>query len=361
MNSSTQNDPEAIRSDIDATRQKMDNTMTAIGNRLQPQHLLDEVLGFFRGSSDNGENRLSEVRQKITQSCDTAMHAVTDTVKKNPVPALLIGAGIAWMIYESRREKSGNGYSDDQSFDRNSRASFRDPDLYGDEPLDYPSPVSSRSERSDGDESKLGNFASSIGDKASAVKDQVKDTAASLTDQVKDKAAAVTDQVKDTLSNAGEAVREKTAALRQRANEVTANVKDGTRRIYNRTREQAVATVDHHPLELGFAALAAGVVGGLLLPTPDAVNRAVGPTADKLRDRTREAGVEMLEKGKRVAEAATSAVKEEAEAQGMTADNLRDKVTAVVDRAKEATKDSAHREGLSTDNKNPPDKPVGTV
>jgi len=32
------------------------------------------------------------------------MHAVVDTVKQNPMPALLIGAGVAWMIYESRRE-----------------------------------------------------------------------------------------------------------------------------------------------------------------------------------------------------------------------------------------------------------------
>src|SRR4051812_24545254 len=102
MNSPREKDPEALRSDINVTRSRMDDTMDELGERMQPRHLLDEVLGLFRSSDgSDGDGKLSRVREKITQSADTAMHAVVDTVKKNPMPALLIGAGIAWMIYES--------------------------------------------------------------------------------------------------------------------------------------------------------------------------------------------------------------------------------------------------------------------
>src|SRR5215213_1609096 len=113
MNDSSKNETENIRSDIDTTRRRMDDTMDALGDRLQPRHLLDEVLGYFRGGGDGDSNRLQQVREKITRSADTAVHAITDTVKKNPMPALLIGAGVAWMIYESRRDKTPRGFDGD--------------------------------------------------------------------------------------------------------------------------------------------------------------------------------------------------------------------------------------------------------
>jgi len=335
MNPSSQNNPDVIRSDIDDTRRRMDDTMNALGDRLHPQHLLDEVLGFFRREGSNNDARIAQVREKITQSADHAMHAVVDTVKSNPIPAVLIGAGLAWMVYESRRDKSGYSYSNERSYSGTSR-SMRDPDLYSDEPLDYPAPSSVDDESDSEAGSKLG---------------QIKDTIA-------EKAGSVANRVKEQVSNAGKVVQDKVGSLRERAGQMNTTVQDGTRRLYDRTREQASSTVEHHPLEVGLAALAAGLVAGLALPTPAAVNRTVGPMADKLRDRAEEAGAEMLEKGKRVAEAATSAVKGEAESQGLTAESLRQKAGAVMDKVKEATKDSAEREGLTPGSANPP--PSGT-
>ena len=102
-NSGHQSEADAMRENIDVTRQRMDDTMDALGDRLQPRHLLDEVLGFFRAENDDGEDRLTQMREKISHSATTAMHSVVDTVKQNPMPALLIGAGVAWMLYASNR------------------------------------------------------------------------------------------------------------------------------------------------------------------------------------------------------------------------------------------------------------------
>ncbi|MGH7956548.1 MAG: DUF3618 domain-containing protein, partial [Opitutaceae bacterium] len=275
MNDSQKNEPEAIRSDINVTRRRMDDTMDALGERLQPRHLLDEVLGYFRGNSGDGESRMTQMREKITRSCDTAMHSVVDSVKKNPMPALVIGAGVAWMIYSSRREDSVD--YDMEDYPAEDAARRYDPDTHYDRPLDYPSTSGAEAEGSDQGGSKL---------------DQIKG-------KLSDKASAAGAQVKEKLSHASEAAREKMNALKGRAGEMTSRMRDSTRNVYARSRERVVTTAEHHPLEVGLVALAAGLVVGLSMRTPSAVNRRLGPAADRLRERTREAGAEMIEKGRR--------------------------------------------------------------
>ena len=106
MNHTQPSNSEALRSNIDVTRRRMDETIEALGDRMQPQHLLDEVLGYFRRTDDNGSNRLTHMRDSITHGTSTAVNAVVNTVKNNPIPALLIGAGVGWMIYNSRRSRT---------------------------------------------------------------------------------------------------------------------------------------------------------------------------------------------------------------------------------------------------------------
>jgi hypothetical protein len=327
MNDSQKHESEAIRSEIDETRRRMDDTMDALGDRLQPRHLLDEVLGFLRGNSPDGENRLTHMRERITHSCDTAMHSVVDNIKRNPMPALVIGAGVAWMIYSSRRR------SDQYEFDYSAEDAARryDPDMHYDRPLEYPA--------ESGAEADWGEEKSGL---------------AQAKDKIAEKATAAKDRVKDKLAHVGEAAKEKAGALRERAGEMTSRMRDSTREMYSRTRERVVTTADHHPLEVGLVALAAGILAGLAIPTPNAVNRSVGPTADRLRQRTRDAGREALQKGRRVAEAAVDAVKREAEAQGLTPERLREKTGAIAERVKEAGNEAMHREGLTREGETSP-------
>jgi ElaB/YqjD/DUF883 family membrane-anchored ribosome-binding protein len=262
------------------------------------------------------------------------MHSVADSVKQNPLPVLVIGAGVAWMIYASRRDKRSGGY-DVEEYAR--YRVERDPDAYLDQPLDYP--TGAEFEAGDQGGSKLGEM-----------KDKVAEKTAAARDTVKNKLAHAGEAAKEKLSRAGEAAKEKVDALRERAGEVTSRVRDKTKEAYEHTRDRVVETADQHPLEVGLIALAAGLIAGLALPTPAPVNRTVGPAADRLRQRTREAGAEVVRKGRRVAEAAVSAVKEEAEAQGLTPERLREKAGAVAERAKQAGTEAADREGLNPAN-----------
>lgn len=312
MNEESRQEAETLRSEIDVTRQRMDDTMDALGNRLQGRHLIDEALGFFRRRDASG----NATTDKVKQSADAAFHSVVDTIKSNPLPTLAIGASIGWLIYSSRRQKHGS-YSDaefdteydyNQQFASSGEVSY-DPSVHYDRPLEYPS-----------------------GGKMEGMKQ---------------KASEKLQGAKEKLSQVGEQARGKMQAARQRAGEMGARARERTREAYSRSRDRVVTTADERPFEVGLGCLALGLVAGLLLPTPEKVNRMAGGRMDRLRDRTRDAGREMMEKGKRVAQAASEAVQNEAQAQGLTFDGLREKAGAVADRAKDAATETARQQGIA--------------
>lgn len=329
MNPDSRNEADAIRSDIDVTRRRMDDTMDALKERLKGRHLIDEILGFFRGKASDGDSRLHHMKDTLSNSANTAMHAVVDTVKANPLPALVIGAGVAWMIYETRRDRTAGQWREDETFSDDVRLSQvqYDPD-YSDRPLEYPT-ASTPGQSEFGmteEKGKLGQMAENLGDKASAAKEKVRD------------------KLTDMKHRAGE----KMQGMRQRATEMSSQAREKAQVAYTQTRERVVTTAQDHPLELGLGLLATGLLIGLLIPTPAPVNRTIGPAADRLRQRTRETGREMLEKGRRVARAATDAAKEEAQAQGLTPESLKEKAGAVAEHSKEAASEAARREGLTS-------------
>lgn len=331
MKHESENEAEHLRSDIDVTRRRMDDTMDALGERLQPRHLVDELLGFFRGSNADGESRMSGLREKVSRSANTAVHAVVDTVRQNPLPALAIGASVAWLVYESRRKRSGAQFDEDYTGGVYPELTY-DPDLHYDRPLDYPSGYSgSQGENAETGSSKLG---------------EMKDT-------LKEKAAAATGEVKDKLSSVGQQAREKASAFRERAGEkldaARARAAQFGSQVQEKARQagrRAAETAERHPLEVGLACLAAGLLTGLALRTPERVNRIAGPAADRLRQRARTAGTEMIDKGKRVVGAATRAAKDEARSQGLTPEGLRDQGGAGAPRAGENAGETGRQEGF---------------
>ena len=124
--------------------------------------------------------------------------------------------------------------------------------------------------------------------------------------------------------------------------------------MYDRTRERVATTTNQHPLEVGLGFLALGLIAGLAIPTPRAVSRRLAPAAGRLR----EAGAELVEKGKRVAKAATEAVKVEAKTQGLTVERVRDEAKTVAQRAGEAAKEAAKQEGFNVGGTQPPTDPT---
>jgi hypothetical protein len=88
----THTSSQKLEQDIDQTRARMDRTLEEIGDRLHPKHLLDDILGFFR-SSGREPSEYTQITRNVGRE-------VLNKVKQHPLPALLCGAGLAWLLLE---------------------------------------------------------------------------------------------------------------------------------------------------------------------------------------------------------------------------------------------------------------------
>jgi ElaB/YqjD/DUF883 family membrane-anchored ribosome-binding protein len=330
---------EAIEADIHATRQRMDDTLDRLIDRLQPRHLLNDLLNFWqsrRSPKADGQHIAESIRENARKASESAMHQVREVsesllhqVRENPVPTLLVGAGIAWFIFDRSRSDQERPWSPPPE------------DLYADEEyevgLDYDDPIG-------------GTGAST----AQHVSGQMA--------EAREKAGEVAGQARQKLRRTGQHLRERarrgTQQLRARTSHATHEMQDRVRDSYGRAQEriregyartqaQLKQTADTHPLATGAACLGLGLLAGFLLPKTACENEWFGDISDTVRDRMKETGQDLVERGKHVAEAATDAVRSEAEHQGLTPERLQESVKAVAREAKASAQHAAEEEGFT--------------
>lgn len=266
---------EAIRSEIDTTRHRMDETIDALGQRLKGRHLLDEALHVFRKQQENGN--MTKLKNKITDSADTAYHSVVDTIKAHPVPIALVGAGVGWLIYERSR---ANRAAEDTSASEFSGVPPYDDDFAPD-PLPGQSIIRSESGLT---EPLIGSGEDLFNEGQSAMQG-----------------------FKQKAAQAGSRLREKGTEAKEKA-----------RQLYETSRDRVSTAVEEHPLQSGLILLAVGLAAGLLIPTPRRLSERLKPKARELGERVRDKAQDLVNKGSQVLESATQAAKEEAKNQGLT-------------------------------------------
>ncbi len=77
--------PEQIEAEVEATRARLTNTLDAVQDRMAPGPLFEEFLAFARARG--GRDMASSVAREA---------------RDNPLPFLLIGAGVAWLALGRR-------------------------------------------------------------------------------------------------------------------------------------------------------------------------------------------------------------------------------------------------------------------
>lgn len=85
-------DPAQIQEEIASTRSEMDQTLSALQQQLSPDMLLDQARRYLSGSTGGGREFLTNL---------------SESIKRNPAPTALIGAGIAWLMIRGYREQNG--------------------------------------------------------------------------------------------------------------------------------------------------------------------------------------------------------------------------------------------------------------
>ena len=97
MNNNEENRrPEEIEHDIQRTRAEVSSTLDAIGNKLTPSQMKEQAVAYAR------EQAYSYARNSKPVAYGTSM---ANTVRDNPVPAIMMGIGLAWLVAARKRSE----------------------------------------------------------------------------------------------------------------------------------------------------------------------------------------------------------------------------------------------------------------
>jgi ElaB/YqjD/DUF883 family membrane-anchored ribosome-binding protein len=128
-------DPQQIRADMAQTRAEMAETIDAIQERLSPQHLMQEAkdtvrdatVGKVKDMMTSATDRAADLAEDVQ---DGALEAV-DYVRQNPLPAALIGAGIAWLLMRTSTGRTGEAYPQQRHYGGRGGRQTSGQDRYG--------------------------------------------------------------------------------------------------------------------------------------------------------------------------------------------------------------------------------------
>lgn len=284
-----------IRARIAKTRADMDETVDAIQHKLDAdvKHLTDQFM--------------DTAMQYTRQYSRTAVRVIED----NPVPLILIGAGLGWLAVSLATQQTSRRRA--RRWDR--RHETAGYSAYGGSGESIaPEARDAGQDFEEQGKGMLRNLGSKISSAASSVSSSVKHAAQSVTQKAKD----ATDSSRSSLEQGGDAARGTAEQTRMTMKEKAQQVKHRSTELSRQAREKAhraqqsaIDYYDEHPLMIGAAACAIGIIAGLAIPLTRKERQTLGPVGDRAMERVKEVGREAVERGKRAAEAAIETVKQE--------------------------------------------------
>lgn len=314
-----------IRNEIEETRREMDRNLDALESRLTPSQLAMEAWGLFRGGSTAGASRIWKI------------------AKQHPGPAAVIGVGLAWLMSENSKGSSRREYEYDEyrpgyagAYGYSGRRGYA-----GTAGYNY-GPESRYNEYEE--EGRLSSAMHSARDTVSGAAGTAKHAVSDAASTAKDAVTGAAHTAKEAVVGAKDRVADVAGTARERASELSYRTRQKARSQAYQARVGFWETMEERPLAVGAAALALGVVAGLMIPSTRKEDEMMGETRDRLMERAKEVGGEALEKGKHVATAAVETLKEEAERQDLTPEKLAEKVRTVAAEATNKVKEEGKRE-----------------
>jgi ElaB/YqjD/DUF883 family membrane-anchored ribosome-binding protein len=250
-----------VRTEIERTRGDMSETIDEIQARLSPRHLASQARDTLKEKTvDRVRSLADNAGQGVSDLAFRTREAARDTVGPNPWPAIMIGVGAAWLLFDRRGRSHRDG------------------------------PVTERQYHPDG---TTGYYEVAGGADAAAAGDAWTSTSGST---------AASGRSREPYYR-GSAWRDESSGR---------GVAQSSRQALDRARSglsdfstQAGHLMQRNPLVVGAVAAAVGVAVGLALPETERENRLMGETRDTLIDRAQGAAHDAVEKVKEKAESAT--------------------------------------------------------
>jgi ElaB/YqjD/DUF883 family membrane-anchored ribosome-binding protein len=213
-----------LERDIDRTRASLARTVDALERRLSPGELVDQALGMAREHGGEFATNLGR------------------SVQNNPMPVILTGVGLAWMMASSNEPRAPvrpsadyGGYADGTS------------ESAGDSGSDSTGGLKTGA-------SAVKSAVGSMGDKASRAKDSLKQSVGSFSENAS-----------EAISTTGERMRAQGERVRMQS---------------QRLRSNFETLMEEQPLIVGAIGIAIGAALGAAFPRTETEDRLLGETRD---------------------------------------------------------------------------------
>jgi hypothetical protein len=317
-----------IRADIDARRAEMDMLATTLRDRLSPQEIAHEVKRSLQGRG---------VRMASS---------LLSSVRENPVPWMVIGTGLAWLVKESRSRSGHDSLGYLPTYGTLGQGAYGP--TYG-EPSYGAAGLTSgglgATPYSEPSDVYAASHEHGAVDTAREKVSEVKERTADALERGKDKAIHAKDAVVEKATHVKDVMVDKTHDAKESLADFGERTADRTRLLSQRARVQARTTADESPLLLALGLLGVGALIGAAIPTSRREDELMGPVRDNLLEQAKSKGQEVAHKVSRIAEVATS---EAGRATDESRGDAGEKIVAAVEGAVSGARLEAERQGLST-------------
>jgi ElaB/YqjD/DUF883 family membrane-anchored ribosome-binding protein len=232
-------DPARIERDIDRTRASLGRTVDALERRLSPGELVDQALGMAREHGGEFATNLGR------------------SVRNNPMPVILTGVGLAWMMASSNEP----------------RAPVRRSTGYG----GYQEWMSENAE--EGGSESTGRLKSGVSSAKSAI-GSLGEKASRAKDSLKHSVGSISDSASGAVGGTGERMRMQGERMRMQSQRLRGNFE---------------MLMEEQPLIIGAIGIALGAALGAAFPRTESEDRLLGETRDSALRAAKERASEAYE------------------------------------------------------------------
>jgi ElaB/YqjD/DUF883 family membrane-anchored ribosome-binding protein len=288
-----------IEREVEMTRARLTGTVEELKDRVSPGQIAEQAMDWVRGSG--GKEFLGNLGT---------------SVRDNPVPVLLIAAGIGWLAFggragarsydedwsgRTRHMPAGQGRSDyvGGAYAGESYGSTSGDPAYrvGSYPDDQPSLTERAGEMASDLREQAGDAASRVGDAARDAASRVGEAAGGAWEATRDTARQAAERVSGAGRYAADSASQAWRSAGDTAHDLGRRAADAGYMAQRRVSD----VFEQQPLLMGAVGLALGAAIGALLPSTEAEDRLMGETRDEVAARAAELAGDAYEKAREAA------------------------------------------------------------
>lgn len=321
---STQKSSHEIEREVENSRASVQNTLNELRERMSPGQLVDEAMGYLKTSGGN------EFAGNLGRS-----------VRDNPLPVLLIGAGIGWLMM------GGNTAQ---------RPAASSPAVRPPQDTGYDNGAAGRSsagpslaERAGAAGGSLSDAVSDTGHKAagavSNVAGKLADAASSTYDKAADATSSTYEGARRTAHDVRDSVSGAVGALSSQASDLSQDAWHEAQRAGSQIQGQLARLLEEQPLVIGGIGVALGALLGAVIPRTQVEDQLMGDASDSLKATVTDTAKEQLAQAKDIAgrtyQDVAGKLGDTMDQSGLSKDAVVDTVTQAADQVRETITSAA--------------------